>query len=332
MSYYVEYAKVFIKSKCGYTPMIYLGDSSLRTERGAIAGKEWSVFCNLIGASEKDVYRAFQSCCHGYEHWKSGGRWVTDSSLMAWAKNGIRTAATVEDIIAYNYQGSLHCYIWAFPDGKTRHTELDEYIRTTEDFDSWILRSSQRISELECEGAKEYGRSIKIGASGDNFIVPPVLNDNDTYFIKFKNKYYLCGAKDLKFDEKYQRWRISGMEYAADEGKACEYSAEDARHLIQAIRYGTSFHPRAVKASSRNRNSGGEEVRYVLKVVDGYRSGNYIRRVSGIHVWFSEFRSDAHVYCSKASANTAKEKLNRKVFNNPFQVEVVGISAEEKTA
>ena len=103
MSYTIMYDRQFLKTSRGIIPLALYGDNNV-TER--VNGHErrerhWGVYANRKTEFTPDEYMSLiQSWCGSefQEHFVSHGKWVDDKGIIAWAKNGIKNALTIEEI------------------------------------------------------------------------------------------------------------------------------------------------------------------------------------------------------------------------------------------
>lgn len=154
MSYEIVYDRRFIRTPLGITPLILAGSSNCyeplpngreRRERN------WSVLFNLPAASEEELMNAVLSCCGGefQEHFKWYGKYVNDAGFVAFIRNGIANALTLEELDEYARCGSLRCglSIWdKNNDGKNRR-ELEHSVQTTDELVHWITDAKERVAD-----------------------------------------------------------------------------------------------------------------------------------------------------------------------------------------
>lgn len=144
MSYAIEYARQFIRSEEGITPCWLVGDNNVTEGQGRYERRvrSWSCFYNLVGTSEEEMIKRIQPCLGGFqEHWQRNGKWVDDKRLIRWVKSGVRSAASIEDILQRNPGccGSVRCYVHVWH-GFDHTTMLETCVVTTDGFDAWIHR------------------------------------------------------------------------------------------------------------------------------------------------------------------------------------------------
>lgn len=151
MSYTIEYNKQFLRSKRGITPVWLSGSNNLWEPRAY--GRErrcrdWNCFMNLLGASESEIMESVQSMCGGpyQEHWQSGGKWVDDAGIIRWAKNGIRSACTVEELMSQNWWSSIPAHLHVWTRDLKDSIELYSRIDSTAALDAFIDKARERIT------------------------------------------------------------------------------------------------------------------------------------------------------------------------------------------
>lgn len=157
MSYIIEYDRQFIRSTQGITPVWLSGNSNVtegygRNERRV---RNWSVFMNLLGVTKEELLDAAKTLTGGsyQEHWKKNGNWVDDAGLVKWVENGCRAAVPIEDIFRSNQMSSIFCYLAVYTGSHTwAGQEMKTYVRDTFEFDSWLVKTKDRIAELKKSG------------------------------------------------------------------------------------------------------------------------------------------------------------------------------------
>ena len=75
---------------------------------------------------------------------------MNDKGLIAWAKNGIREALTIEEIRKVIPVQSVTCYILVgITDSYESRTEEWRYCNTTEELENWLDTAYARAEELK---------------------------------------------------------------------------------------------------------------------------------------------------------------------------------------
>jgi len=151
MSYTIEYNRQFLRSQRGITP-VWLSGSNNVWEPGLYGRdrryRDWSCFMNLLGVSEAEIMESVQSMCGGpyQEHWQSGGKWVDDAGIIRWAKTGIRSACTVEELMSQNRWSSISACLYVWTRDLKESMELYSLIDSTEALDAFIDKARARIA------------------------------------------------------------------------------------------------------------------------------------------------------------------------------------------
>ena len=155
MSYTIMYGKQFLKTSRGIIPLALLGDNNV-TEyvRGReVRERHWSVYSNDKIEFTPDEYLAYLNtfCGNEYqEHFYANGKFVNDKGLIAWAKNGIREALTIEEIRKVIPVQSVTCYILVGTKGSYEsRTEEWRYCNTTEQLENWLDMAYARMEDLK---------------------------------------------------------------------------------------------------------------------------------------------------------------------------------------
>ena len=154
MSYEIVYDRHFIRTPLGITPLILAGSSNCYepTFRGRRERRErnWSVLFNFAGATEEELMKTVQGCCGGefQEHFKWHGKFVDDAGLMAFVRNGIASAVTLEELDVHAHCGSLMCClsIWSKDSIGTNQRELERHVRSTDELVQWITDAKERMA------------------------------------------------------------------------------------------------------------------------------------------------------------------------------------------
>lgn len=202
MSYSIVYNRIVVRSDSGYTFLVLIGDNNVYDANNRRRSRDWS--CLTHGKNEQEILDYFQSCCGNkyQEHFMLHGKMIDDAALMRWAKSGIKNAHSVEEVVdATNV--ALHCYMvysaddsCELPDGIEstasygvwRRT-LDEYIKTTAEFDAWLHKAENMKEYLKRKNIDAY-REIDVCTEKLSFpknknpITGKVLIKRGKYFIE----------------------------------------------------------------------------------------------------------------------------------------------------
>ena len=160
MSYTIMYDRQFLKTSRGIIPLALYGDNNV-TER--VNGHErrerhWGVYANGKTEFSPDEYMSLiQSWCGSeyQEHFVSHGKWVDDKGIIAWAKNGIKNALTIEEIKKIVPVQSLTCYISVWEKDYSHRTEEWRYCNTTEQLEQWLDTAYVRKEELSADPSRD---------------------------------------------------------------------------------------------------------------------------------------------------------------------------------
>lgn len=152
MSYTIMYDRQFIRSAKGFTPAILAGSNNVwggmwSSNRRA---RSWSVFGNKLAQTDQELLSMAESMTGSpyQEHWMQNGKWVDDAGLICWMINGIKNAATMEEIIAVNPFQSVNCKLHIWESTTLWPEELPCRVKTNEEFDLWVEQANARIAEL----------------------------------------------------------------------------------------------------------------------------------------------------------------------------------------
>lgn len=305
MSYTIEYDRQFIISDKGYTPCWNAGDNNVTQYRNGreVRSRDWSVFYNLLGVTEQDILNAVKHSLRGYnEHWRKGGKWITDDGLIRWIKNGCKNAATIEDILTANRLRSVECYLSVWDKDYKNIRALDTYVSTTEQLDKWI----EAVQEYKAENSMKH--------------IYPVINLYNPY-----EKMVHPSAKDKKKPEQVlikSKWGYvyeitsngTGTRDTPDITQAKIFPFAEAEEFVNKY-----WGMKIIDASPLLSNP----YNAVLKHKDGE---TYIKKVSSRHVWFTDSPAVAHHYPNVKAAEKSLEALSKK-WNNASNYCVVEVTS-----
>lgn len=192
MSYTIEYNRQFIRSETGITPVWLSGDNNVweGPSQHMRRCRSWSCFGNLLGASESELMEFAKSLTGGQfqEHWKKNGKYLDDAALLRWMKQGIKTAATLEEILAANSMRCVSVYLSNWDEKYHNVRELNEYCSTTDELDAWIAKAKTRMYQVR---AKEGCSSYPVINFGREDIKHPTNSQKlpDRIILRSKGKY-----------------------------------------------------------------------------------------------------------------------------------------------
>lgn len=162
MGYTIEYVRQFLVSKAGYTPAWMAGSNNCTqidwATRREIRERSWSIWGNFLGVTEADLVAFAESCANEYDqHWMSNGKFLTNDGVVRWVKNGVKRAASIEEVLHANQMSSAHCYVSVWGKGLDDHSnELSKYISSTEELDGWIEKAKALIEKEKADGKSCY--------------------------------------------------------------------------------------------------------------------------------------------------------------------------------
>lgn len=293
MSHTIEFARQFIRSDEGITPCWLVGDNNLTENRGRYERvvRQWSCFHNFVGAAEKDIMDAAQSLLGGYQHhWKRNGKWVDDKALTNWIRSGIRSAASVEDILRWNPEccGNIHCriHVWR---GFNHTVEEDTYVSTTAELDDWIHRYQALKEQLNQTQTSVYP-CIDFGI--EKVRSPLSASDGDMFYFRMNRRLYLT-----KICENETCW-------GKDSNSALIFPYEEALDLFKA----KHFYLTGVSLVKVHKNQASCAV---IKVTDRNRKEHYVYQITPKRMLTSGFK-EAHRYSSPKAAQLACGRILEK--------------------
>ena len=286
MSYEIVYDRCFIRTPLGITPLILAGSNncyeSLPNGRER-RERNWSVLFNFPAATEDELMNAVQGCCgrEFQEHFKWHGKFVNDAGFVAFLRNGITNAVTLEELEEYAHCGSLRCAlsIW-YKDsiGKNRR-ELERSVQTTDELVQWITEAKERVAS-RAEREEIY---YTMGFFSREPIHMPTRNT-------------LAGPVVAKRGQSYVTNCAPGrLETNGDVSKAMIFaSIDDAMsRLSPYFVRGTRF----IKAENVKARQGW---RFCIRVQGGSRDGIYMERLT---------RSRFHMTCRQESARRFPDRI-----------------------
>jgi len=167
MSYDIVYNRQFIRAGDKFIPLVLIGSNNLwentfngnNTQRRV---RNWNPLmncCNAIPLMTADEIMAKAESWTGgeyQEHFMRNSKWVDDKALLAFFKNGIKSAATLEELqerSTYPDDVYLKCYlsIWYKDEnGEQKHkSELFQTVRNTESLLAYMDIAWQRYLDRQ---------------------------------------------------------------------------------------------------------------------------------------------------------------------------------------
>ena len=158
MSYTIMYGRQFVKTSRGVIPLALYGSNNLTVSAGSDKGKVfhyWSIYAREgVEFTPEEYMDMVNSWCGkgNQQHFKMHGRWIDDNGLIAWAKNGIKKAATVEEIKRHFPEQILEGHICIFDNVSYNSKHVNQaYFSSTVALETWIDEAYVRVKELAAE-------------------------------------------------------------------------------------------------------------------------------------------------------------------------------------
>ena len=167
MSYSIVYNRQFLKAGEKIIPLVVIGCNNLwetnyygKSQRRV---RSWNPLMNGRNAiplmTAEEIMEKAQSWTGGeyQEHFKWHSKWVDDQALLSFCKNGIKGAASLEELkerSRYPAEVYLRCHlnIWHLKDGENRErdtSELHRAIHTTESLLDYMEEVSERLAKRQ---------------------------------------------------------------------------------------------------------------------------------------------------------------------------------------
>ena len=226
MGFTVQYCRVFIRSGCGITPLVLMGDNNSydvgypkRRER------RWCCYHDYLGASENELkqYAADVAKAPDLTIWYHKGREFSGADLPRWMKQGIEAADTLEHILQYNGLRNVFCYIY-YQNGEDI-CELEQHCSTTEEFDSWIVQAKAKINS----GEQHYYPVVEFGVENIR-LRPPILASGKPLIIRRGHDDYVTKV------EYAEDGRVTGLVFIQDIKKALRFENGNSVPDLHAFR------------------------------------------------------------------------------------------------
>lgn len=156
MGYTIMDGKQFIKTTRGIIPMALYGSNNCTefVNGREVRERHWGIYANGRTEFQPNEYikwlEGFCGCSH-QEHFMKNSKWVDDKGLIRWAKDGIKNAMTIEEILEYNPWQQLHCRIYINYKNRT-----DPIVcKTTQELETWLDSAYKQIKEIESTSMDE---------------------------------------------------------------------------------------------------------------------------------------------------------------------------------
>ena len=292
MSYTILYNTIFLRSGEGITPCVLIGSNNCYDASNRRRDRNWSIFLNQPGTTEKTLLTAIEPWLGGYqEHWMRGGKWVDDAGLIRWVKNNSRNAYLLEDVLTENHLRSVNCYVSVWGAGFSYRKEAEAICSTTQELDAWIRLSQKVIADRETAGEQAFPA---IDFPRENIRRPRkcMLPDASKVLLKHGNGYLQDCQKDA-------------VSWTRSIKNARVFSREEAAASLDTCSAFSSIRNARVVAAAR------KELPYnaVIRVKSGRNAGTYVvQRVRGRIRLANDIRNACH-YADEKSAIAAMRKI-----------------------
>ena len=292
MSYTILYNTIFLRSGEGITPCVLIGSNNCYDASNRRRDRNWSIFLNQPGTTEKTLLTAIEPWLGGYqEHWMRGGKWVDDAGLIRWVKNNSRNAYLLEDVLTENHLRSVNCYVSVWGAGFSYQREAEAICSTTRELDDWIRLSQKVIMDRKTAGEQAFPA---IDFPRENIRRPRkcMLPDASKVLLKHRNGYLQDCQKDA-------------VSWTRSIKKARVFTREEADAILDTCSAFSSIRNARVVAAAR------KELPYnaVIRVKSGRNAGTYVvRRVRGCIRLANNIRNAYH-YADEKTAIAAMKKI-----------------------
>lgn len=327
MSYTIVYKSQFIKSKLGITPVLLAGCNNV-TEPTYSHGRHyerrersWCCYGSMLGLPADELVKQIADSVKDseYEIWKKDGKFVYADGVVRWAKNGCRTAATIEDILFDNFGiFSIDCKVGYYekpddPSGYSTYKETERcYVKTTEEFDEWIGRARAAMATLKANPkVSSVYPTIDFGIQ-DVYKNPlPETITEDSWI---KGKYGWVAKVEGNNRVLWTKGNDFGSRMIVTPKLYEELRSDELlrRHL-------SGCH--MVKASE-------PKDAYVIRITAGAYTGKYVEKHTARRLYFTSGKGCAWSYNGKAAAERCIESIKTK-FKAVVDAEVVPLNEGE---
>lgn len=181
MGYTIVYDRLFLRAGDRYIPVCLYGSSNC-TEMVWSGGsyrevleRSWDTFSygdEMILGTEQEIMAKVRSLHNGdrNENFKYGGKWMTDTQVVTFFKNGISGAVTVEELLR-QARITPTCYLSYYTPETKEHPYGDckrateEYPKTSDELAAWVGRAKAEKNRLVASGEAK-SVYLRIGFSG----------------------------------------------------------------------------------------------------------------------------------------------------------------------
>lgn len=306
MSYEIEYARQFIRSSKGITPVWLHGCNNVTTLHRGHERRErsWSVFNNMVGTTEEEMLETLSSWKDGFNcHWKRRGGWVTDKGLDRWVRDGCARAATVEEILDVNPFVSIQCFLSVWhPNAQSSIGSLqgakeeETRITSTEELDAWIDRIAPIMARYDKEHIDYF--CFVVYPSEQVRCPKQQIKDNAPVLIRHGRSY----LSDIPTH--------TGNSWCKDIRRAHVFSLTEAKKIKAEHPWGWIGESVFVSAKAKLRpfDAG-------IQIVGGARDGEYLYSCSGHSISLTTMAKYAKRYADESCAKGALKRLHAHAYD-----------------
>lgn len=322
MSYEIMYDRRFIRTSRGIIPLILSGSNNCTEQIRDCRGRSyerrvrhWWVWVprtmSVKDHPEADYEAMIAQICQetdkNHELFKWNGNWLTYGQWLRWFQNGCNAAASVEEYLRCNRCQSLigHVSIYTGLSRLDQARELEEYIHTTAELESWLDRAADREKQICAELNNACDIYICLGFAINEPLVMPSRMVEGEVVAKRHNNF----LKDYEKDK--------CLIFTSDPSEAKVFpNVETAK---QELGSGCSS-VRFVKASKQLRPKN-----YTLRVLHGRLSGRYILRKTKGYLFPAHSAEDAIRFPSRSAAITFAKETAKRGFRIGETISVVNL-------
>lgn len=282
MSYSILYDTQFIKTSLGIVPCILSGANNVWVTSRRRA-RDWGIFGKKLVTTKEEFLKAVEELPSSAEHWLYNGRWVDDEGLRRWARHSCDSAATLENIMLFNTNASLQCFVV----GGTGH-RMSVYPDSTEALETWLTETQEYMSKHPDEGLYPVVRFLRC-----DYLIKPVVpkSMSEKFFLKRGGMY----LSEVRADTSG-----STVIFSKNIREAKELSYMKAVEIMQQhLRYESVT---MVKAQQRERRNDP----HVIRLSNGW----YVYKITARALQRVKAKEAAYAYSTRASAERALTNPN----------------------
>lgn len=309
MSYEILYDRKFIRTSRGIVPMVLSGSSNCTETAWNSRGKAyerlerhwWAWVPRTLSTKdhpEADYLNAIANICgergSDYELARWNGQWLTCRQWHRWFRNGCNSAMSIEEYLSSNHSQSFNAYISIYTgaDRFTHTQEMEVFIRTTEELESWLDKANDREKEIRSELNGACNIYLCLSFSSNEPLKMSPREVKGEVVAKRRNSF-------LKDYEKDRCLIFTSNPLEAKVFPSIEIAKQELGSGWTSVRF--------VKAAKQL-----HPMNYSLRVLHGRLSGRYILRKTKGHLFPAFSIDDAKRFPSRSAAiNFAKETAKR---------------------